>query len=78
PYDARYIHPDGYVDKCTFCYHRLKDGLLPACVSVCPTKCMYFGDVENPESSISQVLKNRKWKQLIPEAGTEPKLYFLI
>jgi len=39
---------------------------------------MYFGDVENPESSISQVLKNRKWKQLIPEAGTEPKLYFLI
>ncbi|PIY04331.1 MAG: tetrathionate reductase, partial [Bacteroidetes bacterium CG_4_10_14_3_um_filter_31_20] len=53
-------------------------GLLPACVSVCPTKCMYFGDVENPESSISQVLKNRKWKQLIPEAGTEPKLYFLI
>lgn len=78
PYDARYTHPEGYVDKCTFCYHRLADGLLPACVSVCPTKCLYFGDLDNPESKISEVLKNRKWKLLIPEAGTEPKLYFLI
>lgn len=78
PYDARYTHPDGYVDKCTFCIHRLADGLKPACVSVCPTKCMYFGDLDNPESDVSKVLATRKWKTLIPEAGTDPKLYFLI
>ncbi|MEI7596215.1 MAG: 4Fe-4S dicluster domain-containing protein [Bacteroidota bacterium] len=78
PYDARYTHPDGYVDKCTFCLHRLTDGLKPACVSVCPTKCMYFGDLDNPESDVSKVLATRKWKTLIPEAGTDPKLYFLI
>jgi hypothetical protein len=29
-------------------------------------------------SEISQVLKRRKYKTLIPEAGTDPKIYFLI
>lgn len=78
PYDARYQHPDGYVDKCTFCNHRLEKGQLPACVSVCPTKCMYFGDLDNPNSEVSRLLKNRKWKTLAPEAGTKPQVYYLI
>jgi Fe-S-cluster-containing dehydrogenase component len=38
PYDARFIHPDGYADKCTFCMHRVTRGLAPACVAVCPTR----------------------------------------
>jgi len=78
PYDARYQHPDGWVDKCTFCYHRLEKGQLPACVSVCPTKCMYFGDLDNPNSEVSQLLKTRKYKTLAPEAGTKPHVYYLI
>lgn len=78
PYDARYQHPDGYVDKCTFCHHRLEKGQLPACVSVCPTKCMYFGDLDNPNSEVSQLLKNRKHKTLAPQAGTNPHVFYLI
>jgi Fe-S-cluster-containing dehydrogenase component len=78
PYDARYQHPDGYVDKCTFCHHRTEKGELPACVSVCPTKCMYFGDLDNPNSEVSKLLKNRKYKTLAPEAGTKPHVYYLI
>ncbi|MCE2968653.1 MAG: 4Fe-4S dicluster domain-containing protein [Burkholderiales bacterium] len=31
PYGARYIHPDGYADKCTFCAHRVREGKDPAC-----------------------------------------------
>ncbi len=77
PYDARFVHPDGYVDKCTFCDHRLKNGEQPACVSVCPTKCMYFGDLDNPGSEISKLLRARQHKTLIPEAGTSPQVYFL-
>jgi len=77
PYDARFQHPDGHVDKCTFCYHRLEKGQLPACVSVCPTKCMYFGDLDDPKSEVSQLLKSRTHKTLAPEAGTKPNVYYL-
>lgn len=77
PYNARFIHPEGYVDKCTFCDHRLKKGEKPACVAVCPTRCMYFGDLDNPDSEISQLLNRRTHKTLIPEAGTSPRVYYL-
>lgn len=78
PYDARYFHPDGYVDKCTFCDHRVKKGLETACVAVCPTKSLHFGDLDDPNSDVSKLLKTRKFKVLAPEAGTKPQVYFLI
>jgi len=77
PYGARYVHPDGYVDKCTFCVHRLREGLLPACVEVCPTKAMHFGDLDDPKSEVSKLLKSRRHHSLIPEAGTKPKIFYL-
>jgi len=77
PYDARYVHPDGYVDKCTFCEHRTAEGRDPACVSVCPTKALTFGDLNDPDSEVRQLLASRSWKVLHPEAGTEPNVFFL-
>ncbi len=77
PYDARYFHPDGYVDKCTFCDHRVEEGLDPACVSVCPTTCMHFGDLDNPDSEISKLINSRENFTLIPEAGTAPQIFYL-
>ena len=78
PYDARYSHPDGWVDKCTFCDHRVKNGQDPACVSVCPTYCMYFGDMDDPNSEISKIVSARKVKVLAPEAGTKPQIFYLV
>lgn len=77
PYDARFINPKGYADKCTFCDHRVKEGKDPACVSVCPTHCFVFGDLDDPNSEISRVLASRKAHPLIPAAGTKPRLYYL-
>lgn len=77
PYDARYPHPDGFVDKCTFCIHRVGKGQNPACVEVCPTSCLHFGDLDDPKSDVSLAIKDRTWKVLAPEAGTKPQLYFL-
>jgi len=77
PYDARYFHTEGWVDKCTFCHHRVENGQKPACVSVCPTHCMYFGDLDDSNSEVSKMLATRKWKVLAPEAGTKPQIYYL-
>lgn len=78
PYDARFVHPEGYVDKCTFCIHRVREGEDPACVAVCPTHAMIFGDLDNPHSEISKLLSSRLHKTLIPEAGTSPRVYYLL
>ena len=78
PYDARFIHPDGYADKCTFCIHRVEQGLDPACVSVCPARCMSFGDLADPNSRVSRLLAARKSRALVPEAGTDPHVFYLI
>ena len=71
------MHPKGYVDKCTFCDHRVKEGKDPACVSVCPTHCMYFGDLDDPQSAVARLLRTRKPKTLLPEAGTKPRVFYL-
>jgi Fe-S-cluster-containing dehydrogenase component len=78
PYGARYIHPDGYADKCTFCAHRTEKGREPACAENCPSKALTFGDVNDPETAIARLVRERQWKQLKTEEGTKPNLYYLI
>jgi Fe-S-cluster-containing dehydrogenase component len=77
PYEVRYMHPDGYIDKCTFCIHRVREGKDPACVTVCPTKALTFGDLDDPDSEIHKQLQARKFKVLKEEEDTRPKLFFL-
>ncbi len=77
PYGARYVHPDGFIDKCSFCMHRVERGEQPACVAVCPTESLTFGDLLDPTSAVSDLLDTREWKVETRAAGTEPNLYFL-
>ncbi len=77
PYGARYVHPDGFVDKCTFCLHRTEKGGTTACVEVCPTRTLTFGDLRDPESPVSRLLASRRHEVVKPEAGTKPNVYFL-
>lgn len=76
-YGARYVHPAGWVDKCTFCLHRVKQGRTTACVEVCPTRSLTFGDLSDPESEVSRLVRTRKAKVLLPETGNEPNHFFL-
>ena len=41
-------------EKCTLCVHLVDAGLDPACVNTCPSKCIYFGDI-NELMRISQI-----------------------
>lgn len=77
PYDARFVNPGGCADKCTFCVHRVKEGLDPACVSVCPTRCMTFGDLDDPNGEVNRLLQSRRSHTLKPAAGTQPRIYYL-
>jgi Fe-S-cluster-containing dehydrogenase component len=79
PYGARYVHPvDGHVDKCTFCLHRVRRGQEPACVEICPTSALTFGDRNRPDSPVSKRLEGRASKTLKPEAGLGPNVFFLV
>lgn len=46
PYDIPRQNAKGLAVKCTMCVDRVSNGLLPACVKVCPTAAMNFGDRE--------------------------------
>jgi len=77
PYGARWVHPDGYVDKCTFCLHRVEKGRSPACVETCPTRSLTFGDLSDPASEVARLVAHRPHQVLQPEAGTRPFVFFL-
>ncbi|AQW84047.1 4Fe-4S dicluster domain-containing protein [Campylobacter pinnipediorum] len=75
PYDARFVLPDGEIGKCTFCYEsRLERGEEPACVSVCPTDALVFGDANDENSEISKKLKEKKVYYPKEHLNTRPRL----
>ena len=78
PYSARYRHPDKKVaDKCDFCEHRIKRGEEPACVQTCPTRARVFGDLNDPASQVSQLLKKEKLVRILaPQINTKPNIYY--
>ncbi len=78
PYEVRYMHPEGYVDKCSFCDHRIRKGENTACVNVCPAKALSFGNLEDSNSLVAKLLKSRKYKVLKPEQGTKPRFFILV
>lgn len=67
----------GIVEKCTLCDHRVKKGELPYCVEACPADARIFGDLNNPNSKVNQILgKYRSWR-LKENLGTEPKVFYV-
>jgi len=81
--------PRGVPEKCSFCYQRIDRGLelglepgvdpdaTPACVVVCPTGARLFGDLNDPESSVSKALRENPNYRLRENLGTGPRVYYI-
>lgn len=77
PYGARWFHPEKHVAaKCTFCYHRIVDGLVPACVEVCPTGARIFGEIELRATPMARFIRQNDIQVLKPHLNTRPKVYY--
>ncbi len=78
PYDAIYMDPESNTAaKCNFCSHRVDEGLLPACVVVCPEEALLFGDLDDPTSRVSRAVAERDTAVRRPEQGTRPQAYYV-
>jgi len=69
--------PIGNARKCHFCLHRIERGLLPQCVTTCIGRATYFGDANDPDSLVSELISKPNVMRLKEELGTEPKVYYL-
>ena len=79
PYGAREFDAnEGVMKKCTLCVDKIynenlpKESRQPACVSTCPANARHFGDLGDPESSVSKMVQARGGYDLMPEQNTKP------
>ncbi|MFQ5856245.1 MAG: 4Fe-4S dicluster domain-containing protein [Anaerolineae bacterium] len=86
------VRSRGIMEKCTFCVQRIRrveenaamegrpvrDGeVQPACAQTCPTEAIVFGDLNDPESRVAQLARNRRGFRLLEDLGTEPSVIYL-
>lgn len=67
----------GVVEKCTFCYERLVEGKKPACVEE-SNGAIVFGDLDDPNSEIRQIISSNYTIRRKPELGTAPSIYYVL
>jgi len=73
-----YSSPVGNVRKCHFCLHRLNEGMLPACTTTCIGRATYFGDANDPDALVTELISGNNVMRLKEELGTKPRVYYLV
>jgi Fe-S-cluster-containing dehydrogenase component len=73
----------GVVEKCTFCAERIDKGEEPACVEALrglpgAEGALVFGDINDPDSDVSRILRERLVMERRPTLGTGPNVYYLV
>lgn len=77
PYDViKFDEDNNIIEKCNLCVHRLDQELEPFCVICCEGQALYFGDLNEKKSKISQLISQRKTFRLKPEEGTDSSVYY--
>jgi Fe-S-cluster-containing dehydrogenase component/anaerobic selenocysteine-containing dehydrogenase len=86
------VRERGVVEKCSFCIQRIQEGKLkaknerrqlrdgevvPACASACPSNALVFGDLNNKESRVAELIKDPRNYHLLEELHTLPSVGYL-
>jgi len=78
PYNVIFWNEENNLpQKCTFCVHRLEEGEIPRCVQSCPSDSLVFGDLDDPKSEVSKLLKSGKAEVFKPELNANPRVYYI-
>jgi len=78
PYGAIGMDPQtGIAEKCDLCTHRTDVGLDPACVNVCPTDVLRFGDLDDPQDLAARYAKEQGATPMKEDAGTRPSVLYV-
>ena len=75
-YLSNRVRPRGVVEKCHFCLHRTRQGAYPACLEACPTGARKFGDLNDPDSEVAQIVRNKRVFVLKEELNTVPRIFY--
>lgn len=85
------VRSRGVMEKCTFCVQRIheaksksktankpiQDGdIKTACQQVCPTDTILFGDMNDPNSGVSQAFKSKRTYMVLQELNTLPSVRY--
>jgi molybdopterin-containing oxidoreductase family iron-sulfur binding subunit len=76
----------GVVEKCNFCAERLAEGQIPRCVEVAQElskekgrePALVFGDLDDPDSEVRNLLRSRYSLRRKPALGTNPNVYYIV
>ncbi|QMU27199.1 TAT-variant-translocated molybdopterin oxidoreductase [Adhaeribacter radiodurans] len=89
------VRARGVMEKCTFCVQRIqlgkleakkqnrrpKDGeIITACAQSCPTNAIIFGDMKDPNSQVSQIIREQEGERafhVLEEINTQPNVTYL-
>jgi molybdopterin-containing oxidoreductase family iron-sulfur binding subunit len=63
--------------KCHFCSQLLDASILPACVTTCVGRAMYFGDASNPDTLVSRLMKAWRVSRMHADAGVGPRVFYV-
>jgi Fe-S-cluster-containing dehydrogenase component len=86
------VRTKGMMEKCTFCIQRIhsardrakdegrpiQDGeVVTACAQSCPTGAIVFGNILDPESTVSRWAADERTYRVFESLGTQPSIYYL-